>query len=521
MKPPIGPEQAQRLRAMRAALGAWSLRRRVAVTFAAFALVFTLITLTIVVSFGQAVHRGNDVINRWGPATLRTESLVTDMVNQETGVRGYALSSRLESLQPYSLALPKEQLDAAAVRTYLTGKDHLLVLLNRFQASVGVWQVQTAQPLIQLVGAGDPRAVVRVDSLADKARFDDIRARAADLATGVHDQLVHAQNARRSALRALTAALCVTALVILAGAYTVWRGLHRWVLTPVDRLARQARDVATNRPQARITGGGPPEFAALAADVEWMRQQAARALSRAEATSVELARSNADLEQFAYVASHDLSEPLRKIANFCQLLERQYGDQLDERAKQYIDFAVDGARRMQTLISDLLALSRVGRSTDSFAPVDTASALQEALEHLEDVIEATGAGVGHSDLPTVFGDRALIVSLLENLIGNSIKYRSDEPPLVVVTAVPDSEVDGWLFTVQDNGIGIEAQYADRIFAIFQRLHLRESYAGTGIGLALCRKIVQFHDGRIWLDTEERRPGATFRFTLPGRPRHDA
>ena len=503
-----------RMAVARDRLARWSLRRRVAATFAAFATVFAILIIIIVLSFVQAVEHGDDVVYRWGPATVRTQAVLTDMVDQETGVRGYALSSRVESLQPYKEALPQEQRDVAALRTYFDGNRHLLVLLNDFQASVGVWQVQTAQPLIELVAAGDPQAVARVDSAGDRARFDDVRARAADLARAVQSELMRARNTRVTAVTLTVVALCLTGLVILIGALLVWRGLHRWVLTPVDRLGAQARAVATGRPGARITPRGPPEFAALGADVEWMRDQAARALAEVEETSRELARSNADLEQFAYVASHDLSEPLRKVANFCQLLERQYGEQLDDRAKQYIAFAVDGAKRMQVLIADLLALSRVGRTTEGFTDVDTGVALQEALDQLDAEIDATGAGVGHSDLPTIRGDHALLVSLFENLIGNAIKYRSDAPPLIVVTAV--REGGDWVFTVQDNGIGIDPQYADRIFAIFQRLHLRESYPGTGIGLALCRKIVEFHGGRIWLDTQNDNSGATFRFTIPER-----
>jgi light-regulated signal transduction histidine kinase (bacteriophytochrome) len=252
-----------------------------------------------------------------------------------------------------------------------------------------------------------------------------------------------------------------------------------------------------------------------------MRRRIAEELARVEQTSEDLARSNADLEQFAYVASHDLSEPLRKVANFCQLLERQYGPQLDDKAKQYIAFAVDGAKRMQVLITDLLALSRVGRTTSSFQPVDTEAVLERAAANLDRQIAESGAGVGHVDLPTVPGDQSLLTALFENLIGNAIKYRrEEEPPLIAVTATRDPDRQLWTFTVSDNGIGIEPQYAERIFAIFQRLHLRDEYGGTGIGLALCRKIVEYHGGQIWLDTQAPGPGATFRFTLPEGPLRD-
>jgi light-regulated signal transduction histidine kinase (bacteriophytochrome) len=322
---------------------------------------------------------------------------------------------------------------------------------------------------------------------------------------------------RSRALVGLVVALVGGAALILLAAVIVWRGLHHLVLAPVESLAGQARAVAARRPNARIVPRGPPELQAMGRDVEQMRRTAAAALDDTRVARDHLARSNADLEQFAYVASHDLSEPLRKVANFCQLLERQYGPQLDDTARQYIGFAVDGAKRMQALITDLLALSRVGRTTDAFVPVDTGVAVQQALANLEESIDATGAGVGRSELPTVPGDPALIVALFENLIANAIKYRSAAPPLIVITAVRDAGAAAWTFTVRDNGIGIEPQYAERIFAIFQRLHLRDEYAGTGIGLALCRKIVEFHGGHIWLDTQGQVNGATFRFTLPERP----
>jgi light-regulated signal transduction histidine kinase (bacteriophytochrome) len=171
---------------------------------------------------------------------------------------------------------------------------------------------------------------------------------------------------------------------------------------------------------------------------------------------------------------------------------------------------------MQALISDLLALSRVGRTTDSFVDVDTGAVLDQVLTGLDDQIRTSGAGVGRSDLPTVEGDPDLLAALFENLVGNALKYHGDEPPLIVVTARPLRDEGVWQFAVADNGIGIEAQYAERIFTIFQRLHVRDAYEGTGIGLALCRKIVEFHGGRIWLDTDGAGQGATFRFTLSER-----
>jgi len=232
------------------------------------------------------------------------------------------------------------------------------------------------------------------------------------------------------------------------------------------------------------------------------------------AQAEELARSNTDLEQFAYVASHDLQEPLRKVTSFCQLLQRRYQGQLDERADQYIEFAVDGAKRMQALINDLLAFSRVGRTTEAFVEVDCDEALDRALHNLENAIEDAGAEVVRlTPLPMVEGDPSLLAALFQNVLGNAVKFRREVPPRVEIGA---GRSDGeWSFRVSDNGIGIDEAYAERVFVIFQRLHAKDLYPGTGIGLALCKKIVEFHGGRIWIDTAAA-SGTTVCWTLPAR-----
>jgi light-regulated signal transduction histidine kinase (bacteriophytochrome) len=307
--------------------------------------------------------------------------------------------------------------------------------------------------------------------------------------------------------------------VTLLAAFVVWRQLRTSVLGPVEELARQTRLVARGEIDRTIVGTGPPEIKALARDVDSMRARIASELVSVETArsvlaerSEDLARSNADLEQFAYVASHDLSEPLRKVANFCQLLERQYAPQLDDRARQYIGFAVDGAKRMQVLISDLLAFSRVGRTTDTFEPLDLNDVVSRAIGTLDDRIAEAGAQIDCDPLPSVSGDPTLMLALFQNLIGNAVKYRKPDVAAHVRISAERSGAD-WLFTIADNGIGIDPQYSERIFTIFQRLHLRSEYGGTGIGLALCRKIVEFHRGRIWL-ARSTGPGATFHFTIP-------
>lgn len=238
------------------------------------------------------------------------------------------------------------------------------------------------------------------------------------------------------------------------------------------------------------------------------RKKAEEALAR---RGEELARSNAELEQFASVASHDLQEPLRTVANFAQLLQERYQGKLDAKADEFIDFVVDGVTRMQELISDLLAYSRVGRRGKEFVPAECAALLDQALKNLQVAVKECGAQVTHDPLPVVKCDPAQIMQVFQNLVGNSIKFHSAQPPRIhVAVARRPSE---WVFSVKDNGIGIDSQYADRVFEIFQRLHTRKEYPGTGIGLAIAKKIVQRHGGRIWLESKPHQ-GATFFFTLP-------
>lgn len=225
----------------------------------------------------------------------------------------------------------------------------------------------------------------------------------------------------------------------------------------------------------------------------------------------DLARSNADLEQFAYVASHDLQEPLRMVANFTQLLADRYRDQVGTDGAEFIAYAVDGARRMQRLIQDLLAYSRVGTRGKSLEPTDCNEVLGEVVSNLQAAIQESGALIVHDTLPTVRADASQLAQVFQNLLGNAIKFRGEASPSIHVSAARQGT--HWLFSVRDTGIGLDPAFADRIFIIFQRLHGRGEYPGTGIGLAVCKKIVERHRGRIWVESEPGK-GATFFFTIP-------
>jgi light-regulated signal transduction histidine kinase (bacteriophytochrome) len=225
----------------------------------------------------------------------------------------------------------------------------------------------------------------------------------------------------------------------------------------------------------------------------------------------ELARSNRDLEQFAYVASHDLQEPLRMVAAYTQLLAERYQGKLDESADKYIHYAVDGALRMQRLVQDLLAFSRVGRSGADRRQVDCNSVLTTALQNLQAAIDESGARIEAGPLPILFADASQLLQLFQNLVANAIKFRAAEPPRICINAEKSGRE--WRFSLTDNGIGIASEHADLIFVIFKRLHTRSEYPGNGIGLSICKKIVEQQGGRIWVESVPGR-GAAFNFTLP-------
>ena len=242
-----------------------------------------------------------------------------------------------------------------------------------------------------------------------------------------------------------------------------------------------------------------------------VRQLNAELERRVEERTGELRRSNEELQQFAYVASHDLQEPLRMVTSYVQLLAQRYQGQLDSEAQEFIGYAVEGAQRMKALIDDLLAYSRVNIRERLVVPTDSGAVLQQTLQNLHIQIAESGATVTADPLPTVSTDRMQLGLLWQNLLSNALKFRGQEPPRVHVSA--RRQGNEWVFSVRDNGIGMEPRHTERIFQMFQRLHTRQEYPGTGIGLAICKKIVERHGGRIWVESEPGQ-GTTFFFTLP-------
>jgi signal transduction histidine kinase len=496
----------------------WPLSRIVGVAV----LALLLFSVGAVVAGGIALvslhDARNRVINVIDPATLAAQQLDNALVNQETGVRGYALSAQQSFLSPYTAGVAAEQTAINTLRQLASQLPAKTISdLNSVTDQAQAWRTRYAQPTIaQVARTGKP--VVSPDIITGKTDFDALRATVATLQADVTSARSSALATLNDAGTTLDAVFIAVAIGLALIVLLLALGLRATAIRPLHRLADQVRLVAGGDFDHEVTVRGSREVTQLAADVNTMRERILQELSATQennailqAHATELQRSNSELEQFAYVASHDLQEPLRKVASFTQLLQRRYSGKLDARADQYIEFAVDGAKRMQALINDLLAYSRVGRSDREPALVSSDAALTQARANLGEQIEETGATIETGHLPLVLAELPLLIAVFQNLLNNALKFSGEKAPRVVVTVRRDEPF--WLFSFSDNGIGIEPEYAERIFVIFQRLHERSAYAGTGIGLSMTRKIIEYFGGRIWLDTTFT-GGTRFYFTLP-------
>lgn len=493
-------------------------RRLLTVTFV---LIGIIVALTAV-SFVRLIDSRGDILDELDPAMLEAGELLAAHIDQENGLRGYVLSGgEAPFLEPYS----EGQVEAERLRTDL---DRLLDPfpqldddLRAVDAAADRWRQEYAEPAIAAIDAGDPGVADETELERGRLLFVDVRAAFDDLQDSLRDVRGVAKEDLESATGAMLAAVIALATMSVVAKIVLWRTYDRAVAKPLDRLGADANAVASGDLGRAIFRPDHAELAAVGDAMEEMRVRLVNDLRALESTyeeleqkAAELTRSNGDLEQFAYVASHDLQEPLRKVISFCQLLQNRYGGQLDERADQYIDYAVDGARRMQDLINDLLAFSRVGRLTRDHEPAALDEVLAQALKNLGPAIEESGATVEVGEMPTILGDPILLVSLFQNLIGNAVKFRRPEvDPVVRIDA--ERRADAWTVRVTDNGIGIEPEFGERVFVIFQRLHGKEAYSGTGIGLAMCRKIVEHHGGTIHIEQPDG-PGTRFVLTFPDR-----
>jgi signal transduction histidine kinase len=503
----------------------WSLRTQVTALCLAVAVALGVIALAAMVS---AVHNQSQldaVFSEATPMRVDGERLAASLYQQQSGVRGYLLNLDGSDLTGYQQGVAAESAAAADLARLLGSRPALRDKLTTVESQVAQWRSSVVEPAVARAAGGDAagaRALLAAgDSRLDAAStaLDDLRT----ALTAVRDRAV--QDARGGTKLIVRLLIAAALIVVVAGALLAVL-LRFLVIRPLDRLVTDVQAVTAGDYEHQMSDDGPPELARLSLGVDQMRQRIVSDLAEVrtgraalesanqqlEQQATELTRSNRDLEQFAYVASHDLQEPLRKVASFCQLLQRRYAGQLDERADQYIYFAVDGAQRMQRLINDLLAFSRIGRHTAGFTDVDLGAVAAEVVNQLDATIERAQAEITWDELPVVRGEEPLLSALLGNLVSNSIKFRRpDVPPKVHISARRVD--DDWEISCQDNGIGIDAEFAEKVFVIFQRLHAKDAYPGTGIGLAVAKKIVEYHGGRIWLD-DSAAAGSLIKFTLP-------
>ena len=483
---------------MSATVGVWwndrSIRAKgIALVLAPLLVLLVLAPLLLITM--HASDRASAIEEHAIQTELAAGRALQDLLEAETNVRGFLLTGDGDLLLAYREARARTALDQAELLRLESNGDAQAevqvlqeALDSRFAHLEGMvavgflraWQVERGQQLTQAVRDG-------IQAIVTKEQGEYALSRSEHHAT------------ERLAALAVAIAIPVGAVLGLVLVVAFSRGIVR----RVERNTVNAERLTIGQELLPPPEGGD----------EIGRSGRALVVAAAEltATQTDLARSNAELEQFAYVASHDLQEPLRMIAGHLQVLELDLEETLAEETAESLHFAVDGAKRTQTMINDLLTYSRIGTRSEGFGLVDLEAPLDDALQNLGVALRESEGSVTHGDLPVVEVDPRQLTQVFQNLVGNALKYRADEPPLVHVGA--ERRNGEWVVSVTDNGIGIPPEQSERIFKIFQRLHTRDQYEGTGIGLAVCRRIVERHHGRIWVESGSGR-GSIFRFTLP-------
>jgi signal transduction histidine kinase len=414
------------------------------------------------------------------------DALLQGMTDAETGQRGFILTGKDSYLEPYWHGLAEVRERSAEVRRLTADNANQQRSLDLLEPVIAAKFSELRERIEVRRERGLTAGVTAVREGTGKRYMDTIRTAVQNM-KGEEERLLGQRSAE------LKASSEKTVVALVAGEFLGLLSLGIAGLV-VYREMRQRR-------------GAEERVRNLNADLE--RKVAERTAELAERAK-NLERSNMELQQFAYVASHDLQEPLRTIASFTQLLAKRYGDKLDDKAREFIAFAVDGSKRMQALISDLLSFSRVGTQGRSLVPVSTDAVLNAVLKSLKRGIEESRAIITRDPLPVVLADELQLSQLLQNLIGNAIKFRREDTVKVHIGA--DRSATGWNISVRDNGIGVAPEHNERIFVIFQRLHTKTQYPGTGIGLAICKKIAERHGGRIWLEPSPG-GGSTFIFSI--------
>ncbi|RPF22062.1 sensor histidine kinase [Myceligenerans xiligouense] len=526
-----------------------SMRRRLIRLQGSVATAIVLALIVALLAWSQAAQASKLLEGAYFDALADGDQARLALVDAEPSVRSYYATCSPEVLQPYRrTAADPDLLGLDIDQRILDAHPEVARARERATRSTTAWLDDFARPTVAAIDEARVAALDgREDSEEDReeARAECVeeaeltvppvtagRASVARARDDVEEYLEALSEARAVTLAerqswdaVLVGAIMTLALVVVLLGTLMWLALETWVIKPAAILTRAVRTVAAGSIETEIRPVGAGEIMSLSLHVEGMRRELLHhmedmRLAQQEVENAhvmltdqarELERSNRDLEHFAYVASHDLQEPLRKVAGFSQMLQQRYGDSLDDKAHQYIEFAVDGAKRMQELIKDLLSFSRVGRSGEEHAAVDLDEVLGRVEADLSERIAEAGATITHDPLPTVRGEPRLLHQVLANLLSNALKFREPERDPAVHIEVRSMRT-AWEISVVDNGIGIEPQYADRVFVIFQRLHPRGEYSGTGIGLALVKRIVEHHGGHIWIEPTEG-GGTTVRFTL--------
>jgi signal transduction histidine kinase len=438
-------------------------------------------------------------------------ALETSLVNLENGVRGYVASGRERLLEPFRTARRTYPGQAARLSRLVSDEPEQQAAVRHITTGINDYVSLWALPL---VGLADDRRDVAQSVLATgtgRERLDGLRAELAQLFA--RERSVAADRERRAERQsssAVTLGLIGMGLVALV-ALGMWLGLRRWILRPVERVAIATRAVADGDLAVHVPADREDEIGTLARSFNDMTDALRRGREELDVRTSDLERSNHDLEQYAQMASHDLQAPLATIDLYLRIIERRMPEASQQELEELLQGIGGSTDRMRSLVRDLLHLARVGRGEPRREALDTAAVLDQALENLAGPISERGADVSAGPLPVVSGDQGQLSMLFQNLVGNAIKFSDGDAPRVSITA----SVEGTQaqFAVRDNGIGIDPQHAERIFQPFQRLHGEDRYEGTGIGLAICQRIVTHHGGRIWAESRLG-TGSTFRFTLP-------
>ncbi len=429
----------------------------------------------------------SELVNQSQSRLQKLDNVLSTLKDAETGQRGYLLTGQESYLKPYNSAVKTiaQQIEDLKQLTVADAEQQQQII--GLQPLVNRKLAELKQTIDLMKNEGFEAAVQLVSTNQGQALMVQLRQKIQQLQSENYRELQNRLRAKEKDYRRVQFIFSGGIILNLAAFYLVYRAIRQ------ETMERK-------RAEALLTQ--------LNQELEDRVQERTLKLKQANDN---LCRSNQELEQFAYVASHDLQEPLRAVNSYAQLFARKYQGHIDAKADKYLNYIMEGATRMQQLINDLLEFSRVGTRGKELSPTDCEVVLSKVLANLKVAIAESNAVVTHDPLPTVLGDGTQLIQLLQNLISNAIKFRREEPPQVHIKAVQSPKE--WVFEVRDNGIGMESEYFERIFTIFQRLHSKSEYPGTGIGLAVCKKILERHGGRIWVESQLGE-GTTFYFTIP-------